>query len=153
MAERIRNAKTRADLASLSPSIPRNNAGAVEWEKAIENALLANRIRFRYVCIFHDEARINRVSKHLINPKITKYFVGYFPSEKKIVPMPNFLLVDGDEVVVIFPYTYGEPEVWLSIKHPDVVKTFERYFQRLWDDSIKITRKDIESGLMKSIRN
>jgi hypothetical protein len=151
LAQRVRDAKHQLDLASLTFSVSRDNSGANEWEKSIEKVLLANRVRFRYVCIFSDKARINRVRKHLLNAKISKFFVGYFAHEKVNVPMPNFLIVDDEEVIAIYPYCYGEPEVWLSIKHPDVIKTFTGYFRRLWEDSTKITAKDIDGGLLERI--
>jgi len=151
LAEKVREAKNRLDHVSLSPPIPRNNSGAAEWEKAIEKALLANKIRYRYVCAFYDPIRVERIKKHLSNPKITKYFVGYFPIQQNSAPMPNFMLIDDNEVVAIFPFIYGEPEVWLSIKHPDIVKMFSRYFQRLWNDSEKITGKEIASGVLDKL--
>jgi hypothetical protein len=149
LAKRVLEAGEHLNLASLSPSIPRSNPGAVEWEKAIEKVLLQNRVRFRYVCIFQDPERATRVRRHLSNPKISKFFVGYFPSEATVVPMPNFLIVDDKEVIAIFPYSYGEPEVWLSIKHPDVVQMFIKHFRRLWEDSTKITTVDIKNGLLE----
>lgn len=151
LAKRVREAQHSLDLSSLSPSVPRDNTGATKWESSIEKALISNRIRFRYVCIFQDPTRVHRVDRHLSNPKISKFFVGYFPSMTQIVPMPNFLVVDDEEVIAIFPYAYGEPEVWLSIKHPDVVQMFARHFRRLWEDSTKITADDVESGLLDRV--
>lgn len=139
LAERINNAKKHIDHASLSQPIPRNNIGAKEWEKAIEKILLTNKIPYRYVCTFFDEIRLERINKHLGNSKIKKYFVGYFPKSMNSIPMPNFILIDDVEVIAIFPYDYGETEVWLSIKHPEVVKMFESYFRRLWHDCTTIT--------------
>lgn len=151
LADKVRSAKNRLDHVSLSPPIPRNNIGAIEWEKAIEKTVLANKVRYRYVCAFYDQKRVERVKKHLANPKISKFFVGYFPNQPKSAPMPNFMLIDDDEVVAIFPFVYGEPEVWVSIKHPDVVKMFSRYFQRLWNDSEKITGKEISNGMLEKL--
>jgi hypothetical protein len=138
LAKRVRESKHRLDLASFSPPISRNSDAASDWDKAIEEALLKENIRFRYVCNFRDEARLTRVKKHLANPKVVKFYVGYYPADQNIVPMPNFLVIDEEEIIGIFPYSYGEPEVWLSIKHPDVVKVFLNYFRRLWEDSEKI---------------
>jgi len=146
LALRIRDAKAQLDLVSLSPKIPRDNIGARDWEKAIERVLLANQIRFRYICNFNDETRFERVRKHLVNPRITKFFVGCYHVSSNSVPMPNFLIVDNDEVIVIFPYSIGEPEMWLSIKHPEIVRSYERYFRRLWDDSTKIASGDAVNG-------
>ena len=151
LADRVRNTKSRLDHVSFSPPIPRNNIGASEWEKAIEKTLLSNKVRYRYICEFYDQVRIDRVRKHLSNPKISKFFVGYFPIRAKSAPMPNFMLVDDDEVIAIFPYDYGEPEVWVSIKHPDIVKMFSRYFQRVWNESEKLTGKEIANGVLDKL--
>jgi len=153
LAEKMRNAKSRLDHVSLSPPIARNHVGSTELEQTIEKTLLNNQIRYRYICIFHDNARVTRVKKHLSNPKISKYFVGYFETQLNSVPMPNYLLVDENEVVAIFPYIYGEPEVWLSIKHPEIVKMFSKYTERLWTESKKITAKDVQSGFFESLAN
>ena len=138
LARRIRESKYRLDHASFSPSISRTSDAAAEWDKAIEEVLLKEHIRFRYVCSFRDSARLTRVKNLLSNPKIRKYFVGYYPDSHNNIPMPNFIVVDAEEVIGMFPYSYGEPEVWLSIRHPDVVKVFSDYFRRLWEDSQKI---------------
>jgi hypothetical protein len=151
LADKVKNAKSRLDHVSLSPPIPRNNLGAIEWEKAIEKVLLSNKVRYRYICAFYDQRRIERVKKHLLNSKISKYFVGYFPSQPHSAPMPNFLLVDDEEVIAIFPFAYGEPEVWVSIKHPEVIKMFSRYFQRLWNDCEKLTGKEITVGALDKL--
>jgi hypothetical protein len=145
LAECVKNAKSRLDHVALSPPIPRNHSGSIELEQAIEKTLLLNLVRYRYICSFYDSARATRVKKHLSNSKISKYFVGYFETQPNSVPLPNYLIVDDSEVVAIFPYIYGEPEVWLSIKHPEIVKMFSKYTERLWVESKKLTMKDVQS--------
>ncbi|HJZ24598.1 MAG TPA: hypothetical protein VJ201_09190 [Candidatus Babeliales bacterium] len=151
LAKRIRDAKNRLYHVSLSPPIARKHRGAKELEDANESTLLQNQVRYRYICVFNDKARLIRIRKHLSNPKISKYFVGYFETQPNNVPMLNYLLVDDSEVIVIFPYPYGEPDVWLSIRHPEVVEMFSKYCERLWGDCKKINAKDIEEGLLEKI--
>jgi hypothetical protein len=137
LAKKIRAAQHSLDQASLSPPIPRNNPGAREWEKAIEAVLKANKVRYRYIWGGKDSAREKRIKKHMANENISKFFVGYFPADENVIAAPNFLIIDHEEVVVIFPFFYGEPDVWLSIKQPQIIAVFSRYFSRLWIDCTK----------------
>lgn len=150
LARRILESKNRIDLASFVEAYRRDTIESQKWEKAIERVLLSNSIRFRYVCAF-DEGRLNRVKKHLSNPKISKFFVGYFPANVKAVPIPGFLVLDEEEVIITFPQAYGTAEVWLSIKHPEVLRMFIGYFGRLWGDSNKITSANISDGSFEKI--
>jgi len=152
LAERVRAARKSLDLASLSPAIPRRNPGANEWERAIDEVLAANKVRFRYVCAFHDRARLERVRRNVLDPRVKKFLCGFFSVEESRVPMPNFLVVDGDEVIVIFPFMYGEPESWISIRHPEVVKAFGAYFQRLFGESRKIVADEVDASFFDSQR-
>ncbi len=108
-------------------------------------------IRYRYICTFDDPVRVARAKKYLSNPKVAKFFVGYFQIQEHPLPLPSFMLIDDSELIVYFPFVYGEPEAWLFIKQPDVVKVFARYFHRLWNDSTKLTAKDIADGVFEKI--
>jgi hypothetical protein len=148
LAKKATGAKIRLDLASMSPAIPRNNPGATAWENALDEVVNANLVRFRYIGVFNDETRFKRIQKYLSNYKATKFFAGYFPTHDNPIPLSNFLIVDQNEVIVIFPHIYDEPETWLSIKQPEIVETFVKYYQRLWEDCTKITRENLATAVL-----
>jgi hypothetical protein len=46
----------------------------------------------------------------------------------------SFGLIDETEVIVRYPYGKGEPELWIAVRHPAVVKLFISYYRLLWQN-------------------
>jgi hypothetical protein len=141
MANRIELAQKRIDHAALAPAIPRERSSARRWEQAIAKVLKADRVLYRYIASFADPYRLDRVRQHLADPAIKKYYVRHFdtsPSDNGSVPMLSFLIIDDEELIMHYPYSPGQPEEFLAVKHPDIIRLFSAYYECLWQEARRV---------------
>lgn len=135
MAQRVASAEHKIDHAALAPPIQRRTSQSKKWEQAIGKVLKGNRVMYRYIASFSDKARIDRVQSHISNPTIQKYFVKYYEVISNSPPTLSFILIDDTEVIMHYPYEPGQAEAFLVIKHPDVIRLFDAYFETLWSNA------------------
>lgn len=147
MATRVALAENKIDHAALAPPIPRRAPYSNKWEKSIEKVLKSNKVMYRYIASFSDKARAERVQNYVSNPSIQKYFVRFYELGNGSAPALSFVMIDDTEVIMHYPYEPGQSEVFLSIKHPDVVRLFEAYFRSLWNNAKKVDKDGIQEGL------
>lgn len=138
MADHIEQARRRIDHAALAPAIPRRTSSARKWEQAISKVLRANQVLYRYIASFTDASRLDRVRQHLASPSVKKYYVGHFDTSGTSIPMLSFLIVDDQEIIMHYPYVPGQAEMFLAVKHPDIVRLFSVYYERLWQEATKL---------------
>lgn len=143
MAERVLAAEFRIDHAALAPPILRIPGPSQEWEEAIEKVLTAKKVNYRYVALLTDKARFRRAKRHLLNPEVILYFVRYYLPQQSAIMTLSFLLIDECEVVMHYPYDYGQKELYLAIKHPEVGKVFAAYYENLWNGGAKLDRDNL----------
>lgn len=148
LIQAINGAKSRIALVSLAPALHRNTPFGDTWESAINDILLENKVQFLYV-FNRDSNRINRVMQHLSNNKINKFYPGYFEYDPSI-PMSGFAVIDNREVVLTLPTTFGEPQIWITIEHPDLVNAYQKYFDRLWGDATHIENENSAKALLSN---
>lgn len=132
MAEHIAKAEQSIDHAALAAPIPRRGSYTGKWEAAIARVLKKNKALYRYIALFADEARLQRVKQHLTDPNVQKYYVRYYDSLPCALPTLSFIVIDNREVIMHYPYEPGQPETFLAIAHPDVVRLFSAYYRNLW---------------------
>jgi hypothetical protein len=143
MAERVLGAESRIDHAALAPPILRVPGPAQKWEEAIEDVLTANKVHYRYVALLTDEARFRRAKRHLLNPEVFLYFIRYYLPQQSVIMALSFILIDECEVILHYPYDYGQKEFYLAIKHPEVGKVFAAYYENLWNGAAKLDRNNL----------
>lgn len=132
MAAGIKRASHEIDHAALAPPIGRRAPFAQNWEVAIGEVLKARRVKYRYVASFSDNARQKRVRHHLKDSSVQQYYVCYYEEFDSAPPALSFILIDDREVIMHYPYEPGQAEMFLSVKHSDVVRLFAAYFRRIW---------------------
>jgi len=117
--------------ASLSPPIPRWFLASQQFEQAIQEVATSNSVKVRYLVNFQDPARKNRVQRLLSNPDVNRYFVAFIDSESLGVPMINFMIFDGEELVLAIP-GFGEADAIIAVKNEEIVSALGQYFDLLW---------------------
>lgn len=149
LAELVEKAKHHIELASFGTSPSRKNEGAKRWIGAVREAAKKD-VHFRYICTFQDQARFEHVQL-LKEPEAECFFVRYFPSDLQVPPMLNFLAVDSQEIVAMFPSVDNQPPVWLSVRNREIIDLFEQYFGVLWRGSKEITKDNLDNGTLDKI--
>ncbi len=151
MSESVLRAEVRIDHAALAPPIQRLKSPSKKWEESIEKVLAANKIKYRYVALLTDEARMERVRRHLSNPDLFFYVVRYYSTLESVIPALSFILIDQLEVVMHYPYELGQNETYLAIKHPEIGKLFAAYYEKLWNEANELDRSNL-TDILKSIK-
>jgi hypothetical protein len=146
MRQQISKANSTIEQASMSPAMPRWPIAAKKYEDELQVALKKRKVRYRYVALLVDDARVDRINRLLKDSSITSFFAGVFQADETNLPMIGFLLCDEREVVVHYPLHYGEGFKWIAIRHPQIVEMFKGYFHHVWIKSRKIDRNAITSG-------
>ena len=141
VALKIRNAGSNIDHAGLAPPTSRWSTEANNYLAAVDEVLLSNRIRYRYIAGISEEEqeRRKRVRERLNNPQIKEYRPAYYLQEAETCPSFSFIIFDKKEVVVYYPKDGDDDEVLISIKQPDLVDMYLDYFQCLWTKAQKLT--------------
>ena len=140
MARVMYSATSHVDHASLY-TVPRWPHTMSDFEKAYEHIILSNQIKVRYLADLSDEVRQKRVRKYLSNPEVNRYFVSSIASKDLYIPVINFMIIDGEEVIFAIP-GFGEQDALMSIKSKEIVEAFEQYFNLLWSKAHPTDRAD-----------
>jgi hypothetical protein len=90
---------------------------------------------YREVMTFPTNYRLERAVK-LINRNLPCYHLKYYDlPHEGMPPFFQFLVIDSEEVIFAFhryPYLPNEGGLHLSVKHPDIVKVFQDYYNSIW---------------------
>lgn len=144
MAKRILLADQKINHAALAPLIQRRTPYSNKWEHSIGKVLKSNKVMYRYVASFSDQARVKRVQDHLADTAIQKYYVRHYELLPGSPPTLSFVMIDDTEVIMHYPYEAGQAEVFLVIKHPDVTLLFDAYFKSLWNNAKVLNANELE---------
>lgn len=145
---RINESEKEIQHAAFAPPIAVLSKKRDQYEKTIEKKLKQNHVRYRYIArlgeIAEDNSRMRRldyIKKLLEDKEVKKYLPAYFEFDPKIGedPSPSFMILDHEEVIAYYPKIFGEEEVILSIKHPQILKMYEDYFLYLYSQAKKLT--------------
>lgn len=120
---------------SLSRGLPRQ---AIEEARA--KILKSNKVNFRYIT-FLDKAQWARMKPYITDSAIQKLYFRYFEPIRQ-PPLMSFLIIDNQEVYMRYPHEPGEPEIYLSVKHPEVVQLFAAYFRSMWREATFVSGDD-----------
>lgn len=132
--------KRSVDAAFLSPSVPPSSSDKIV-DHALAKLLKANKVNFRSITVF-DKRRWERTKSYLTDPGIQKYYVRYYDLSIIKLPLMSFLIFDNREIILRYPYEPGEPAIYVSIKHAEIVQLFAAYYRSMWKEAIPLSRDD-----------
>lgn len=137
LSRRAKDAGVSIDYASLDVVRSRVRSAHKKWLRDRNDLIEGGETRYRY--LFRANAQRNvQVRKWLSNSVAGRFFTAGFSPRSLNAPMMVFVVLDNEEVFVRSPYEVGEDEVYMSIRHPDVVALFSQWFNRLWASATKI---------------
>lgn len=142
------------DSISLNPPFPATSSVPVFRQKATR-AVSKNRIRRRYIVVFHHLSTLERVERDLQAYPHGTYYVGYFePGE---IPFPMITFAIGDNEMVTYGGYYRpheSPGIAVNIlsRHPDTVDLFSEYFESLWKRATMLNPDYVRHDLIEAIR-
>lgn len=143
-ANKVQTAKIFVDHASISPPVPRWYSSLSQFEKAIDQVASANKVKMRYLANFSDEGRIKRVQRVLANREVNRYFVASLSPEVLTYNFMNFVIFDGEELLLIIS-GFGEQATWILIKNAKIAMVFEQYYDLLWSKATLFDRTTISN--------
>jgi hypothetical protein len=143
VADRMREATNSIDIAALDKRRSRQSPSLEKYYKEREAAIKANRLKFRYVGVLHTPRRLESCLKYIADPKLHRYFAGFYQKPQPEIPLVTFTVIDRQEVFTRCPFKPGGAEGYVAIRSPGVASAFLDYFEELWDSSQKVqTEKD-----------
>lgn len=96
---------------------------------------------YREVMTFPTECRLKRAVE-MIKKNLPCYHIKYYDLPVKgMPPFFQFLVIDSEEVIFAF-YRYPQQPnaggLHLSVRHPDIVKVFQDYYESIWLGAIEL---------------
>lgn len=132
IAKIYETAQRSIDAAILAPVLSRGLPRKV-IDEAFTKMLKANKVNCRYIT-YLDNAQWERMRPYITDSANQKLYFRYFEPIRK-PPLMSFLIIDNQEVYMRYPHEPGEPEIYLSVKHPEVVQLFAAYFTSMWREA------------------
>lgn len=140
LARRYLEAKSSIDQVATAPSLTPAKAYE-DYDQTLNQVLAKNTLKYRHIVAL-DATRWNRVKAFLLNANIQKYYVTYYERQQGGIPGFSYAIVDESEIVMRYPYSPEQSELWLSTKHPEVVRLFLAYSRNLWERGTRLEPKD-----------
>jgi len=155
LAERLKNTKHEIDHAAFAPPIPRWPKQAEKYTTSLAKVLKENTVRFRYIADLSPKlgkSRLENIANRLRDSKIKQFYSAYFEQAGNSIPQVSFMIFDQEEILLYYPPIIGEVETALAIKHPEIVRVYAKYFNKLWSDATKIENLDAVEQLLSSFK-
>lgn len=137
-AHRMSEARKSIDDLSWGTDLPNvTSAEEKSFEKYVKTkvAICKKGIRYREVMSFSLPSHVQR-AESILSQNLTSYSLKFYDFDKQSAPpLIQFLIVDSEEVMFAFyrwPYLPAEKEVRLAVRHPDIVKLFQDYYDTIW---------------------
>lgn len=149
LAKRVREAQKSIDDMTISAAFQSIPPAIGQFRDTYRKAELAvqskKSVRWREVLAF----------PHYLGKAETKltgvpanYHIRYYELDPRQpqFPLLQFMIVDAEELIFS---SYGNPEdtqTWISVKHPDIVDMFQRYYEFIWRNGKSLADGD-KTGL------
>lgn len=163
--KRIEQARERVDDLTWGPITaelitPADNQALNEYIETISMICRKGTISYREVMSFTPiksiDVRVSRAER-MLKQNLFGYHLRYYEYPAGgIPPLLSFLIVDSEEVIVAlyrYPYLPITGEIRLAIRHPDIVKLFQDYYDTIWHGAKVLKEGDrIEWDVFESIK-
>jgi hypothetical protein len=140
--------------ASLGPSSETIPEYRRKYYEIRGKAISKGKIHYRYITMFNNRTRLDRVRQEIRDLGNKQFYVGYFDIPAKPIPIFSFAVLGNKEVIVgghRRMYAPSERSPDLLIRHPAIVQLFSDYFDLLWQRSIKLNERGIREDLLDSL--
>jgi hypothetical protein len=160
VVKQMRGAERTIDDLTMGVSEPEITPAARKaYEKYVETiATVCSKgtIAYREVMSFPPIAHLER-AESMLRKNLFGYRLRYYEfTQKDLPPGLMFMVVDTEEVVLAFyraPYLPAQREIRLAIKHPDIVRLFQDYYDTIWHGAKVLKEGDkVEYSVLEEIR-
>jgi hypothetical protein len=143
LSQKFGEAQKTIKQAALAPSL--ESRSYVNYDKKLNQVLKTKKnVKYLHV-VTPDNIRWKRVNEKISDPSIQNYFVKYYDLPDIISSLfLSYAILDDKELVMRYPYMLHQSGMWLSIKNPDIVKLFVRYFDNLWDQGQLLEKNNLQ---------
>lgn len=141
LARRFTETQNSIDQVATAPSLAPSYAYS-EYDQVLKKVLNKNVVKYRHIVVI-DATRWNRVKAFLLDPNIQRYYVSYYERQQGGVPGFSYAIIDESEIVMRYPYSPDQPELWLSTRHPEIVRLFVAYSRSLWSQGTRLEAANI----------
>jgi hypothetical protein len=138
--KRMREAKKTIDDITIGTGERERTPFAQKaFERYIETIAIIctkGRIAYREVMCFPPLDHFDR-AEAILRKNLFGYRIKYYTytNHEEIPPILKFMVIDSEEIIIAFYRSAllpKEREIRLAIRHPDVVKLFQDYYDTLW---------------------
>jgi hypothetical protein len=102
---------------------------------------------WREIAVFHTLEHFEQERQRVLAENNVAYNLGFYEVPTEDAPnLRGFMIIDQCEVMI----NHDQQSIWVSIKHPTIVRYFLAYFEDLWQAAKKlkqgksIDRKELE---------
>jgi hypothetical protein len=142
LTAKTKSARSSIDQASIDKQRARHTSSREDYEKAREDVVLSDHLKYRYVGLVNDSRRFMAVKKLLEQKRLHNFYAAFQRAIPTEIPLFNFTIFDKEEVVARAPYDLGEDPVYFAIRSPELASLFVGYFEKLWLHSIKVDKPE-----------
>ncbi len=153
LAQRTKAAVVSVEQASIDKQRARRSDARIQYEKAREELILADRVKYRYIGVIDGERRFRAIRKIMTKGKLTNLFAAFYMRAGGAPPLFSFTVFDKEEVVTRAPYELGEDPAYIAIKGAEVAALFVGYFEKLWHSSQKVNCTEDIDAMLASLGN
>jgi hypothetical protein len=105
-----------------------------EYYKAFSQIIKNKTVRVRRIHILSDLVDYERMCSNLRSNSGGKYCAGYYIGKKSLVPFPNIMVIDEDEVCFAPPIRNYGSSTCISIKNKVFAGVAKEYMELLWNN-------------------
>jgi hypothetical protein len=163
VVKRMQEAKRTIDDLTWGPAERGTTQAAEEavekYVQTISVVCSKKTIAYREVMSFSVYDRFNHLqrAKTMLDKNLVGYRLRYYEFAKEgLPPLLLFMVIDSEEVILAScraPFLPSEREIQLAIKHPDIVKLFQDYYDTIWQGAKVLKEGDrVEYATLEEIR-
>ncbi|MEZ4614363.1 MAG: hypothetical protein R2867_02455 [Caldilineaceae bacterium] len=118
-----------------------NYPGRPVYEKARNDKIKANQVRYQYVAALYDTRRLDQMEAFIASDLHNFHMKAYVQNPNDI-PLVDFTIFDQKEIFMGYPNELGVEREFVSIRGEEIVKFYLKWFDRLWSEGKAVRTKD-----------
>jgi hypothetical protein len=147
-AKQMRKAKKSVDDLTWGPAEHKKTSASQkayeDYIETISSICSKKTIAYREVFSFSTNDFIERAER-MLHKNLANYRLRYYQFHHRTTPpLLSFMIIDSQEVILAFyraPFLGTEDEIQLAIRHPELVKLFQDYYNTIWQGA-----NDLKAG-------
>jgi hypothetical protein len=152
IVQKTKSAKVSIDQASIDKQRARKTTSRIKYEKAREDVISTDRIKYRYIGIADINRRFSAVRKIMEKKQLHNFYTAFLIKSIDDVPLMSFTIFDKEEVIIRVPYDLGEESEYMAIHSKEIANLFLGYFKKMWDKCQKVMEVEELDNILNEIK-